>query len=162
MHLASNRAERIAMTKLFLALHVLAVIIWVGGMFFAHMALRPAVAPLPPPTRLPLMVQVLDRFFMWVLASIAILLSSGLALIGAMGGMKAVGLYVHIMFGLGLLMMLIFGHIYFAAFRKLKTAVAAGDWPMAAKPMGQIRLLVGLNLVLGIATVLVVFFMRGM
>jgi uncharacterized membrane protein len=150
------------MTGLLLLLHVLAVIVWVGGMFFAHMALRPVVAGLPPETRLPLMAQVLDRFFMWVLAAIPILLISGLGLIGKMGGMKAAGLYVHLMFSIGIVMMLIFGHIYFAAFRKLKRFVAAGEWANAAKPMGQIRLLVGVNLALGLLTVAIVFLMRGM
>ena len=42
-----------------IALHLLAAVIWVGGMFFAYMALRPAAASLlEPPLRLPLWSQV--------------------------------------------------------------------------------------------------------
>ena len=43
-------------------LHVMGVVVWVGGMFFAHMALRPAVQSLAPPERLPLLAATLSRF----------------------------------------------------------------------------------------------------
>jgi uncharacterized membrane protein len=149
------------MTKIALTLHVLSVIVWVGGMFFAHMALRPSVATLAPEQRLPLLAAVLGKFFHWVVVAITLLLLTGLYLVGKMGGFKALGLYVHVMFGLGLLMMLIFGHIYFAGFKKLKRAVAVTDLPSAAKAMGQIRLLVGVNLVIGFVVVIAVYTLRG-
>jgi len=34
------------------AFHVVAAVIWVGGMFFALVVLRPATGPLEPPVRL--------------------------------------------------------------------------------------------------------------
>ena len=37
-----------------LALHVLGAVLWVGGMFFALMVLRPSLAALSPPQRLDL------------------------------------------------------------------------------------------------------------
>ena len=38
-----------------ITLHLLSAVIWVGGMFFAYMVLRPAAATLlEPPQRLPL------------------------------------------------------------------------------------------------------------
>jgi len=47
-------------------LHVLASVIWVGGMFFAHQCLRPAaIATLDPPQRLALWRAVFGRFFPW-------------------------------------------------------------------------------------------------
>ncbi len=46
------------------ALHVLAATVWVGGMFFAWMVLRPAaVAMLQAPERLRLWTDVFRRFF---------------------------------------------------------------------------------------------------
>ena len=86
-------------------LHVIAVVIWVGGMFFAYMALRPVAASLlEPPQRLPLWVGVFGRFFPWVWVSIGVILATGLWMIFAvLGGMGAVALYVHAMFGLGLI-----------------------------------------------------------
>ena len=91
-----------------LTLHLLGVIVWVGGMFFAHMALRPAaVEVLEPPLRLPLMKRTLDRFFPWVWASIAAILSSGYLILFVMLRSGA-GLHVQIMQGTGLIMVVLF------------------------------------------------------
>ena len=136
-------------------LHVIAVVIWVGGMFFAYMFLRPvAAAQLEPPARLTLWAGVFSNFFPWVWTSIVAILATGLWMIFAVfGGMAAVGLYVHAMFGLGIVMMLIFFHVYFAPFTRLKRAVAAKDWPAGGKALSQIRLLVGINTTIGMVTI---------
>lgn len=138
-------------------LHVIAVVIWVGGMFFAHQCLRPvAASQLEPPLRLPLWVGVFGRFFPWVWAAIGVILASGFWLIFAVfGGFKGVGLYVHAMLGLGLVMMAIFLHVFFAPYGRLKRAVVAQDWPAGAKALGQIRMLVGINTALGLITIAV-------
>jgi uncharacterized membrane protein len=57
------------------------------------------------------------------------------------------------MFGLGIVMMLIFGHVYFSPYRRLTRFVEQKDWKAAGAALGQIRKLVALNLVLGILTV---------
>jgi len=138
-------------------LHVLAVVIWVGGMFFAYMALRPvAAAQLEPPARLRLWVGVFGRFFPWVWASIAVILASGFWVIFAIfGGIGASGMYVHLMLALGIVMMLIFFHVFFAPYGRLKKAVAAEDWPAGGKALSQIRSLVGINTIIGVATIAV-------
>jgi hypothetical protein len=53
------------------------------------------------------------------------------------------------MLGLGLLMVLVFGDLYFAGFAKFKRAVAAAEWPLAAQAAGRMHTLVVLNFVLG-------------
>ncbi|MBB5393434.1 MULTISPECIES: CopD family protein [unclassified Herbaspirillum] len=131
--------------------HLLGLTIWVGGMFFAHMALRPALASLQPPQRLVLMAATLGAFFIWVWISIALVLGSGLHMMLLMGGHAAP--YVHAMAGIGILMMLVFGHIFFAPFRRLKLAAARQDWDRASRALGQIRMLVGINLCLGLLTI---------
>jgi uncharacterized membrane protein len=140
-----------------LALHVLAVVIWVGGMFFAYMALRPvAAAVLEPPQRLTLWAGVFGRFFPWVWAAILIILGSGYwMLLGPFGGFAKVPLFVHIMNGLGLIMMLIFLHVFFAPYRQLQIAVAAQRWPDGAKALAKIRILIVINLSIGLITVAV-------
>jgi len=145
--------------RLLLLAHLLGVIVWVGGMFFAHMALRPSLAEtLQPPERLRLMAAVLGRFFSWVEWSIVLILGSGIAMMSVLGGARglfAVPAYIHAMFGIGLLMMALFGHIRFAAYKRLCRAVAAADWAAAAPALGQIRLLVGINLGLGLLVVVI-------
>ena len=138
------------------ALHVLAAVLWVGGMFFAYVVLRPSsVATLEPPARLGLWAAVLSRFFTWVWGAIAVLLASGYWMIFALGGMKAVGMHVHLMHGLGLVMVLLFAHVYFAPFKRLGRAVEAQDWPQGAKQLNIVRLIVAANLVIGVIIVLV-------
>jgi len=137
------------MRNLLLFLHLAAAIFWVGGMAFVVLALRPAVAALlQPPQRLPLMAQVLRRFFAVVVASIAVLLATGVPLLMQLPGAQAPRGW-HAMAGLGVLMMLIFGHIFFAPWRRAQRAIAAQDWPEAGKRMNQIALLVKVNLGLG-------------
>lgn len=137
-------------------LHVLSVVVWVGGMFFAYVALRPAaVQTLEPPQRLPLWAATFERFFPWVWLSVMVLLGSGLYLIAAYGGFGAVGLYVHAMLALGVVMMLIFAHVYFALFPRLRKGVAAQEWKAAAGALAQIRVLIGINLSIGIATIFI-------
>lgn len=140
-----------------LALHVLAVVIWVGGMFFAYMALRPVAASvLEPPQRLTLWNGVFARFFPWVWASIVVILVSGYwMLLGPYGGFANAPLFVHLMNGLGLVMMLIFFHVYFAPYQKLRKAVAAQSWSEGGKALAQIRVLVGINTLIGVLTILI-------
>jgi uncharacterized membrane protein len=140
-----------------ITLHVLSAALWVGGMFFAHQVLRPVAAgQLEPPARLTLWVGVFSRFFPWVWLFVLLLPLTGYWLIFKLfGGMGAVGLYVHLMQGLGWLMILIFVHLFFAPFRRLKEAVVTGQWPEAGKQLSQIRHIVGVNLVLGLLVIAV-------
>ena len=143
------------MMALMHALHVFSAVIWVGGMFFAYVVLRPVAASLlEPPQRLALWAGVFGRFFPWVFASIAVLLASGYWMVLFFyGGFDAVGMHVHLMIWTGYLMMLLFLHVFFAPFRHLKRAVAAADWQAGARSLAQIRVLVGVNLMLGATVV---------
>lgn len=138
-----------------LALHLIAAVIWIGGMIFAHVMLRPvAASQLEPPQRLTLWVGVFRRFFPAVFASIATLLATGYWMVLSFyGGFEFVGMHVHLMIWTGYLMILIFLHVFFAPFRRLKQAVAAEDWPAGAKRLAQIRMLVGINIIIGLAII---------
>lgn len=136
-------------------IHLLGVVVWVGGMFFAHMALRPAAQALPPPQRLPLLTAALGRFLTWVAVAIVGILGSGAVLISLLGGMKGVGSAVHTMTGIGVVMMLLYARIVAGPFRRLRGAVAAGEWERAGAAMTQVRKLVAVNLVLGLLTITV-------
>lgn len=137
------------MRNLLLFLHLAAAILWMGGMAFMVLALRPALhANLQPPVRLQLMAQVLRRFFAVVFASIAVLLATGLWLLMQVPGSQAPPGW-HAMAGLGTLMILVFGHIWFVPWRRLHNAIGAQDWPAGGRHMNQITLLAKVNLGLG-------------
>jgi len=137
-----------------IALHALAAAVWVGGMFFAYAALRPAAgALLDPPQRCGLLQASLARFLPWVWVSVVALLATGLALIAGYGGLAAVGAYVHSMFALGLVMMAVFVYLWFYPYRGLRRAVAAQEWAVGGRHLGRIRWLIAFNLTLGLVTI---------
>jgi uncharacterized membrane protein len=137
-----------------LIFHALSAVVWVGGMFFAHQVLRPAAVTLDPGPRLLLWSRVLGRFFAWVIAAIVLLLVSGYTLIFAVfGGFGRVGTHIHLMQGIGILMMLLFFHLYFAPWRRFRTAVAREDWAEGGRQLSQIRTIVTINLALGLIVV---------
>jgi uncharacterized membrane protein len=137
-----------------LILHILSAVIWVGGMFFALAVLRPASGPLDATARLGLWLRVLNRFFAWVFAAIVLLLISGFAMIvWVFGGFAETRVYVNLMMALGVIMMLLFLHLFFAPWKRFCVAMAAGDNAAAAAQLNQIRIIVTINLILGLVTV---------
>ena len=143
------------MKPFLLLLHFAGVVIWIGGMFFAHYCLRPVAAlQLPPPQRLPLLAAVLGRFFVAVAVSVVAILASGFVMMAAAGFGNSPA-HWHFMMGVGLVMAVIFGVIVMQFYPRLKAGVAVQDWPSAGAAMNRIRQLVATNLALG-ATIVVV------
>lgn len=126
-------------------LHVLAALVWVGGMFFAWLVLRPAtVAALEGPARLRLWVEVFRRFFGWVWLAVAILAISGIGMLHMrFSGFETAPRYVHVMIGGGIAMFALFMRIQALLLPELKAAVQAEDWPTGAAVLGRIRRMVG-------------------
>jgi len=142
---------------LFKIIYLLAVLIWVGGMFFAYVVLRQATAEaLDPSQRLRLWAAVLHRFFNWVWAAVGIILITGFYLIYLYGGIAHVSRHVHAMLALGLVMMVIHGYIFFTCYVPFSLHVAKKRWKEAGESLDKIRKLVAVNLVLGLLTVGVV------
>lgn len=146
------------MNSLMIFLHLAGAVTWLGGVSFMLFALRPAVVQLAPPQRLPLIADVLRRFFKLVWVSIGILLVTGLWMLLS-AGMKNAPVGWHLMLGLGLLMFALFGHLYFGPYRRLKRAVAAADWPDGGRRVGQIATLATVNLALGAVAIAAVIFL---
>ncbi|AVU74460.1 CopD domain-containing protein [Pseudomonas sp. E141] len=136
-------------------LHLLAALVWVGGMFFAWMILRPAaIAALEGPARLKLWTEVFQRFFVWVWVAVVLLPISGVGLIHMrFAGFETAPRYVQIMIGLYVVMTALFIRIQGLQLPALRKAVAAQDWPTGAAVLGKIRQLVGINLLIGLLVV---------
>lgn len=140
-----------------IAAHLLAAVIWIGGMFFAYVCLRPSLAGiLKPPQPAQLWQAVLRRFFRWVWGAIVVLFLSGLWMgLTRYGGFGDWPHWLVTMFGLAVVMSLLFMHVFFAPFKRLQRALAASDLDLAVKSVGQIRRLVAINLVLGLIVTIV-------
>jgi uncharacterized membrane protein len=138
------------------ALHVLGTVVWVGGMFFAYLILRPSAGSLDAAVRFALWRQVLHRFFIWVWVCVAVMLASGFAMLFIAFGSTALAPgYVRLMMTLGILMAAIFFYVYFAPWRDYRRALLDADATRAQKSLSEIRLLVAVNLILGLATAVI-------
>ncbi|WP_434601661.1 DUF2269 family protein [Pseudomonas sp. Z4-7] len=136
-------------------LHLLAALVWVGGMFFAWMILRPAaITALEGPARLQLWVEVFQRFFVWVWVAVVLLPISGVGLIHMrFAGFETAPRYVQVMMGLYVAMAALFIRIQGLQLPALRNAVTAQNWPTGAAVLGKIRKLVGINLLIGLLVV---------
>ncbi|MCD6675202.1 MAG: hypothetical protein LT106_20435 [Burkholderiaceae bacterium] len=139
------------MHETWLFLHLASVIVWIGGMSFAHFCLRPAaIATLQAPQRLPLMSSALGRFFVIVGWSIALLWVSGIAMF-----LEAFSVGVrppwnwNAMAAIAAVMTIVFAVIVLRRHPRMREALEAGDLPAAGVCLDGIRRLVVLNLVLG-------------
>ncbi|MCY1173451.1 Copper resistance protein D [compost metagenome] len=141
--------------SLIYSLHVLAALVWVGGMFFAWMVLRPAaIKALEGPARLKLWIEVFQGFFRWVWVAVVLLPVSGVGMLHMQfNGFEAAPRYVQVMMGLYVVMTALFIRIQALMLPELRTAVAEQDWPAGAGVLGRIRRLVGINLLVGLAVV---------
>ncbi len=143
------------MSNFLYVLHLLGAVVWVGGMAFALLCLRPAAhETLEGPQRLALMQGVFRRFFLIVWHAMPIILLTGWALLfGWYGGFRGAGWHVHVMHLTGLVMAAVFVAIIVLPWRQFRVAMGAGDRPRAVAAMERIRQMVLLNLLLGVATV---------
>lgn len=142
------------MNAIVIAAHVIAAVVWVGGMFFAYVVLRPTLTSIEPPVRLSLWAGVFKRFFPWVWVVILTLLVSGYWMIFTIfGGFASSPPYVHIMQLVGLIMMGLFFYLYYIPYSQFKSAVNGEDWATAASALNRIRHIILVNLVLGLAVV---------
>jgi uncharacterized membrane protein len=143
-------------------LHVLAIIVWIGGLVFAHFFLRPAVTQFEPSVRLRFMHDVLGRFFRAVLVASLLTLASGVWMLGRVakqvvqsGGSFQMPLAWTIMAVLGIVMVAMFLHIRFALYKRLGRCVAAQEWAAGDAALAQIRFWLAINLSLGVVVLLV-------
>lgn len=142
--------------KIALMLHLFGIVVWVGGMFFAYMALRPAAAQLlEPPQRLTLWSATLERFFRWVWVAVALVLGSGFYMLSVIAQSTRALLYAYAMLYIGVAMALIFAYVYFSPRSALKRAVAVADWKAGAGALNRIRISVAVNLSLGLLNIVI-------
>lgn len=146
------------MNAIAIALHGLAATVWVGGMFFAYVVLRPSIMLLEPHRRLSVWAGVFKRFFPWVWMSAILLPLTGYYLVSSVfGGFASAPVYVHLMHLLGLIMITLFIFLYYVPYPKLKAAVVREDWAEAGTALNRVRQVVLVNLILGLILLVAVY-----
>jgi len=139
-----------------LALHELASTMWIGGMFFALVALRPTLKTVADPAlRIRLAIGSFRRFFPWVWGAIATLWISGFW-IGIAAHGNRVALHVHLMMGIALIMTLIFAWLFVFPYRQMiRLATGYENWGWAGAKLALVRRLMAVNLGLGVLNVVI-------
>jgi uncharacterized membrane protein len=151
------------MMSLIKLIHLLAIVVWVGGMFFAYVVLRPSAAEvLQPPERLRLWDKVFSGFFNWVWLAVFLVLVSGFYMIYLFGGFTSLPPYINLMLLTGVVMTMIYVYVFFKCYVQFNRFVAKQEWPAAGAMLGTIRKLVGLNLTIGLLTIAVAVIGRNM
>jgi uncharacterized membrane protein len=134
------------------ALHLLCAVLWVGGLFFAFVVLRPSLVAIEPPQRMLLQTRVHRRFFLVIWHAMPLILITGFALLYMLGGLAHVPWPIHAMLALGLVMAAVFLAIIFGPYRKFRRTT---DRTRMAASMSTMRTLIAINLVLGLITVII-------
>lgn len=136
-------------------LHTLAAVIWVGGMFFSYMALRPAMTGISKEDSLALWRRTLQTFLRWVLGMVVVLWATGIyQMFFFLSGFGA-SIHVDTMFSTALVMTILFFWLNHGPFHKFKMAVDSRDFDTAGKMMETVRKIVATNLLLGLITIVV-------
>ncbi len=134
---------------LVLAVHLLAMAVWVGGMAYALLVLRPSLVVLDPAARLTLHARTFQRFFLVVWHAMPLMLLTGWAMVlGIYGGFAALPWTVNVMQLLGLVMAIVFLVLFFGPWKRFRATPHA-------EVTESIRRLIRLNLALGAATVII-------
>lgn len=139
--------------KVALLAHLLGAVVWIGGMFFAYFALRPAALMLDPLHRLPLWAGTLGKFFRWVWIAVALIFGSGFYMLTEIAGLARVPFNVHLMLYVGVLMTFLFSYVFFVPFSALDRAIGTQDWSAGAAALNTIRKAVAINLMLGFVNI---------
>ena len=144
------------MTAIALAAHIFGAVVWVGGMFAIYVCLRPALGALDPPQRFRLMRTTFQKFFPWVWTAVLLLLVSGYFMVlVTFGGFSGVRLHVHLMQGLGWVMIALFVWLFHGPWLAFKRAVDTENWSGAGTHLGRIRQIIAVNLPLGLLVVII-------
>jgi uncharacterized membrane protein len=134
------------------ALHLLCGVLWVGGLFFAYMVLRPSMAAIEAPQRMLLHTRIFKKFFLVVWHAMPLILISGFAMVGLRWNMATAPWQLNAMMGLGLLMSAVFLAIFFGPYRQFRRTT---DRNRMASSLDSIRKLIGVNMILGVITIIV-------
>ena len=140
-----------------LTLHLIAINVWVGGMFFIVVVFGRVTASMETAQRLTAWHKALSHFFVLIWIALTTLLLSGSWMISMVyGGLRSAPLYIWMMAIIGLLMMIVFVVTFILPYRRFRLALSAHDYARSKRELDTIRLLGKVNMVLGFCVVAII------
>lgn len=140
-----------------LVLHMLAAIVWVGGVFFVRAILLPALSGWDNGERFAALGLILPAFFRSIWGAVVVLLLTGygVLLFGYSDGLGGGGVHVDIMQAVGWVLIFAFVYLDFGPFRLFLRAKEAGDTERALSKLQELQTGLSLTLALGVLTAIV-------
>ena len=137
-------------------IHILAVVLWIGGIVFMDGFLAPALrrAMTQAEPRARLLYVLFRNFFAAIWGAGAALVVTGYGMVWLRGGFGALSPAQWVMVILGSAMVVLALYIFFVPFLRMRAAVLRADWGAACTQAAQIRLLSTVNIVLAVPTIL--------
>jgi uncharacterized membrane protein len=136
---------------LVLATHILAVIVWLGGMFFLTVVLGIGASVPDRSAALSSWERALSRFLPWGMLSLAIILATGVTLVfSVFGGYAHIPNIHRFNMVIGIPAIVLFVYLCVVPWRRLRRAAFAHDTATAEKTIGQAKMLLATILTLGL------------
>jgi uncharacterized membrane protein len=134
-----------------LPVHIVAIIVWLGGLFLLTVVLGPTIRELAPTASISLWHRVLSRFFVWGSVGLVAIVASGIAIVqlrfGGFSGMPVIHRWNMVV---GVPAIALYAYAQIVPWRACCRAIADDDWIVAGKNAAQIRTLLGIVLALGL------------
>ena len=134
-----------------LPLHILATIVFLGGLFFASVVFQPVARGLNVQTSSSLWQQMLSRFFVWAWVCLLLILATGISMVFLkFGGFSGVPAIHRGNMAIGIPAIALFGYVFFGPWQRYRRAVSRQDWTRAPRELARVRAAIGIILALGL------------
>jgi uncharacterized membrane protein len=134
-----------------LPLHILATIVWLGGLFLLCVVFPPSTRNLDSKTALSLWHKILSLFFVWAWISMALILATGIAIVFLkFGGFSGIPTIHRWNMAIGIPAIVLYCYLYFVPWQRSRCAMSRQDWGAAERDITQARIIMAIILTLGL------------
>ena len=131
-------------------LHILAVIVWLGGLFLCVVSL-PGTRDLDAGIAMSLWHRTLSRFFAWAWVSLLLILATGMGMVFLkFGGFADIPILHQVNRAIGIPAIALQGYLYFGPWRQFRRAMSRHDLTNAQKDIARVRVVMAVILTLGL------------
>jgi uncharacterized membrane protein len=131
--------------------HTLAVIVWLGGLFFLCVVSQPSTRDLDAETALSLWHRTLSRFFAWAWISLLLILATGISMVFLkFGGFSDIPILHQVNRAIGIPAIALYGYLYFGPWQQFRRAMSRHDLTAAQKDIARVRVVMAVILTLGV------------
>jgi uncharacterized membrane protein len=134
-----------------LPLHILAIVVWLGGLFCMSVMVSPAGRDLDATAIAFHWQRVLARFFTWAWIALLLIVATGIALVQVrFGGFSNMPALHRANTAIGVPAIALFAYVFLVPWRRYCRSIAKSEWSAAERLLGHVRIVLAIILVLGV------------